>query len=171
MTYTVRLADPGDAVDLAPRLRPWDLVECLAAGVAPATALTMPFASGDGPHCWALEQDGLVIGMGGLTPMPLLFQRGKEEMGHGAAIWFLGSAEVEAGGLEFLRLSRVWVDRALAEFPLLVNIIPERCVKTIRWLEWLGFDMQDAVVHLNGIRFVQFRMSRIDGPKGAPAPR
>jgi hypothetical protein len=168
---TVRLADPADAIDLAPRLRPWDLVECLAGGIEPATALMTPFANEHGPWTYAFEQDGRLIGIGGVTPIPLLFDPADIEAGHGGAIWFLGSEEIDHAGLGFMVLSRAWVRRALAEFPILVNMVPERCTATIRWLKWLGFDTEPAIVHLRGIRFVQFRMDRSDGPTSATAPR
>ena len=145
---SVRLAEPPDADALAPRLRPWDMVECMAFGHDPGVALHTPFAQGLGHMTWTIEQNGKVIGMGGLAPI--------EQLASAASIWFLGSEEIDNSEAGFLRISRLWVAYALSRFETIGNVVPERCEKTIRWLQWLGFDTKPELVHLRGIRFLRF---------------
>lgn len=159
--YLIRLADPTDAADLAPRLRPWDMVECFAAGHDPRAALMAPFLDGNGPETWAIEENGTLIAMFGLTPSP---------GGTSAAVWLLGAEALEGGGLALLAGGREWLAEALRLYPRLWNVVPARCEATIRWLRWLGFDIGTEFLHLRSIRFLRFRMDRKDGPNSAPAP-
>ncbi len=144
---TIRLADPTDAGDLAPRLRAWDMVECLATGLDPMTALTAPFWKGFGPYTRAVELDGKLIGMGGVT----LQQVGLP------LIWYLGAPETEAAGGDFVRLGRSVHERALRQFGPLQNIVAERSTASIRFLRAIGFDILPEFVHLRSIRFLRFR--------------
>jgi len=160
---SVRLADPMDAAYLGPRLRPWDMVECFAgANLDPVTMLMRPFSDGFGPLTWTLEDSGEPIAMGGLYPFP---------HDPGAAIWLLGTEGLDRGGLALLALSRPWVAWALESYSPLCNMVPARAEGTIRWLRWVGFDIDPAIVHFRGVRFLHFRMDRVDGPNSAPAPR
>ena len=156
---TVRLADPLDVQDLVPRLRPWDLVECLALGRAPATALMDPFVAGHGPTTFALEQDGKLIALAGLTPLLI-----------GSGIWMLGSEEIDDCGLDFLRLGREWVHWAAREHGPLQNVVPVQCTTTIRWLKWMGFDFDPSFMHFSGVRFVRFRMKATGRPEKRNGP-
>lgn len=137
------------------------MVECLAAGFGPLTALTFPFVLENGPWTVSIEIDGKLVGMAGLTP----------DRDHAAAlIWLLGSPELDRAGKSLCAFGRAWLPRALGEFPSLYNVVPAANEATIRWLRWLGFDFDPEFVHFHEVRFLRFRMNRQDGPNSAPAP-
>ena len=146
----LRRAHPGDAADLAPRLRRADLAEIAAGGMGtPLEALLLGVRSGT---CYAIVDPQLgtqVYGMFGVVPLP-----GNPEVG---LVWLLGSDELTRISYHFLRNSREWLARLSAPYKLLCNCIDSRNTVHIRWLRWLGFTFlnpQPRGVH--GETFIEF---------------
>lgn len=129
----VRLATLEDAYSLAPRLRKQDVAEIAAyTGEDPFTALRdgLMFST----VCNALVRNGKPIAMGGVGPLPIPGVKGV------GAVWLLGSDEIADIQVEFLRMSRGWVDAMHgSDYPLLMNFVDARNARHIKWLKWCGF--------------------------------
>lgn len=76
--------------------------------------------------------------------------------GHGVP-WLLTGPAVERHKKLFLRESRRQVARMLAEVRPLVNWVHADYRRAVRWLEWLGFEL-DPPRTLNGAPFRRFRL-------------
>ncbi|QXV74663.1 putative internal virion protein [Rhizobium phage RHEph21] len=125
----VRPSTSKDVTYLAPRLRYDDLRELLAAGSASAEA-----ALSDGlehsRQCLTIhdEQDNAVA-MFGVVPAG-------DPVGY---VWLLGSDQIQFNKTQFLRHSRIELEKLQHEFPLLTNCVDARNMVHIAWLRWLGF--------------------------------
>lgn len=147
----LRLSTPDDAVHIAPRLRPWDIIECLAFGQAPLDMLIRPFYHGLGPITRTLEVGGEPAAMLGYSP---------EDDGT-ALIWMLGTHKLEEMHWSSLRMFRQELHAGIPDrYRNLWNWVPERYELTHKWLRWMGFDISGEFMDIRGIRFVKFVMSR-----------
>lgn len=125
----VRAYEPGDAEDLAPRLREADRREIQASFGIPLPSLINH--SDSGIICTISTDDEVVVGLFGAIPTCDL----------SAAVWLVGSDALIKPPLrrQFLVEGKTFLD-ALHRFrPLLWNYVDERNRLHIRWLEWMGF--------------------------------
>lgn len=75
--------------------------------------------------------------------------------------WMLATAGLERAARPMLRLSLPIVEVMNETFPVLVNFVDARNVKTVRWLEWLGFTVDPAAPHgAEGLPFHRFVRAR-----------
>lgn len=58
--------------------------------------------------------------------------------------WLLGTPLAEQYQFRFGRATRVYFEEAASRFPVMENYALAENRKTIRWLKWLGFDMEEA---------------------------
>ena len=63
--------------------------------------------------------------------------------GVGAAPWLLATDLLDRHLFSLTRFARVGLGQMLAVYPVLSNVIDARQVRTIRWLEGLGFVVAD----------------------------
>ncbi|WP_237353534.1 hypothetical protein [Xanthobacter sp. YC-JY1] len=76
---------------------------------------------------------------------------------HVGVIWLLGSDQLAAHSVEFLRQSQRWVERYNTQYPLLINRADARNALHLRWLQWLGFTLiREAPWGAEGRPFVEF---------------
>ncbi len=61
-----------------------------------------------------------------------------------ACVWMLGAEGLTSFPIPFLRGSKEWVERMLAEYGHLVNYVDGRNKRSLRWLFWLGFTIHPA---------------------------
>jgi hypothetical protein len=100
---------------------------------------------------WAGLADGRLVCLFGVVPMSLVGVTGIP--------WLLGSDDVCAYGRPFLRRNRAMIDRWLADFPVLTNVVDARNTVSIRWLRWLGFRLGEPTpMGPRGLPFLPFRM-------------
>ena len=129
----VRPAVYGDIVTMAPMLRAADEAELRAScGRDPLDA--MDFALDHSSTAWTgVGPSGLPCCVFGVVPTP-----GREHVG---IVWLLGTPEVEAPNAWrwFARESRIRVSSLAAGYAVLHNMVDQRQVLTLGWLEWLGF--------------------------------
>lgn len=85
---------------------------------------------------WAGCADGKLVCLFGVVPASLAGVTGIP--------WLLGSDDVCAYSRAFLRRNRAYVRGMLAEYPILRNVVDARNEVSIRWLKWLGFEMETA---------------------------
>jgi hypothetical protein len=133
-----------DAIDLAPRLRPEDNAEVLAAsGLEPEAGLLHCFDNSI--ECYAIvTETGEVAGLFGVC---------KQGM-----VWLLGSEELVQRKTRFLRWSRQIVQRLKLRHGHLWNFVDERNSVHHRWIQWCGFRFTGQAINLKdpNVKFLHF---------------
>lgn len=77
---------------------------------------------------------------------------------HGSP-WMLGTRKVEEHALGFLRASRSVISVWSEEWTLLENHVDARNLRSVTWLKWLGFRVEDArPFGAEGLPFHRFSM-------------
>lgn len=142
-------ATAAHAQALAPQLRGPDVEECRQLGREPLDALLYGVEHGE---AWAVLEDGQAIAMFGCAPFPGL-------PGCGVP-WLLGTARMEAYGLELVRLGRRYVSTWIERYDELWNAVDARNETAVAWLESLGFHMHTTAPAPGGAPFRAFSMAR-----------
>lgn len=71
--------------------------------------------------------------------------------------WALGTDEADRHITKYAKQSRVFYDGMTQAFPVLENYALAENTKTLRWLKWMGFDMDDPAPYgCFGAMFVRF---------------
>ena len=78
-------------------------------------------------------------------------------------IWLLGSYEIENHSWKFLKWSRKVIDYFQNQYYQLENVVPADHVKTLEWLDFLGFEILNEPLQVNG--FAVLRFVRCKGDK------
>ncbi len=116
---------------IAAAIRQADCNECWAAGAMTARdALRMSLDGAALARTWLV--DGQPAAMGGIS--------GERES---ASIWLLTTDLVEQHRRRFLADSRRSLDAVKDDYELLFNFVDVRNRRTIRWLKWLGFTIEE----------------------------
>lgn len=131
MKYMIK-ARPYDIDYVAEHMRPEDIEECAAGGLSPLSALIIGWQSGD---TWAL-----ITPLG--DPCAILGVHETEEPGCGK-IWMLGTPEIEKYPMTFLKNCRPVLDELFKDYKLLSNWSYYKNEVHHKWLQWLGFTLQD----------------------------
>lgn len=134
----IRPATIDDAFSLAPRLRSADKVELEAQGhldmdVVLAESIAMS------KEVMAYELDGVVHAVFGVV-----------DAGKFGVPWMLGSDQLFSLGKALLCLPREYVPRWLKEHGFLMNMVHAENTRSIRWLQRIGFTIQEAVQEPGG---------------------
>lgn len=128
---TIAAADLADARLLGPRLRPADLAEIDAAtGEPPEVAVHRGIATSVEPL--VLLRSGLPIAAFGIV------DRGGGE----GSPWLLGTPDILTHWREFARRSREVLPELRSGFSALYNWVDARNVVHVRWLRWLGANLE-----------------------------
>lgn len=134
----VRPVAPGDAEELAPRLRHADLEEIEAAsGRDPLTVLRSSVSLST--HAWAVEINDELAVLMGVCPISMV--------GGTGIPWLLGSPAIERNAGAFIKHTLVYIPLMLEAYPHLFNLVDARNTKAIRWLKRAGFKLFDPVPH------------------------
>lgn len=139
----IERATADHAAQLAPLMRTADAEEVLASGgYSPLEAL---LESLDGANpAFAVSFDGEVAAICGVTPMD-----NSSTLLAGPAVgivWAMTGRAVEKHPLAFLKLCRPMVALFRQRYPVLVNAVDARYRTAIRWVEWLGFQVDAAAM-------------------------
>lgn len=146
----VRSVEPGDAEDLAPRLRQADLDEIAAAG-APDPLKALRESAALSTSSWTVEIDDEVAVMMGVCPISMLNGIGSP--------WLLGSDAVTRHAGAFIKQTLVYIPLMLEAYPHLFNVVDVRNTKAIRWLKRAGFTLGDPITHgPHNMQFHPFEM-------------
>ena len=146
----IRDVEPGDIDMLVENMRDHDIQEVNAAtrmGIENAvkTSVNLSTYSKTG-----LVNDELVC-MWGVCPISLLSSSGSP--------WMLGTDLIKKKQRIFLRRSKPWLDDIRKDYRYLENFVDERNVMSIKWLKWLGFEMDEAEPYgIHGEPFHKFTM-------------
>jgi hypothetical protein len=135
--YGVIPAKPEHIEYIAPRMRRADVEEIKAAsGKSPREALEFSFDRSN--EAWALIYDGKPAAMFGVGWISILSGM--------AAPWLLGTDLVQDHYRHFLRGSRWWFARISSGYDVLTNIVDDRNDVSKRWLEFLGFTLDEPQI-------------------------
>ena len=146
----IRDVEPGDIDMLVANMREHDIQEVNAAtrmGIENAvkTSVNLSTYSKTG-----LVNDELVC-IWGVCPISLLSSSGSP--------WMLGTDLIKQKQRIFLRRSKPWLDDIRKDYRYLENLVDERNVMSIKWLKWLGFEMDEAEPYgIHGEPFHKFTM-------------
>jgi len=77
--------------------------------------------------------------------------------------WLLGTEQALKHAREFLKLSPPVIDEMLALCPRLFNYVHVKNRISVRWLKWLGFNIDEPVPHgPAGELFHRFHLERVE---------
>ncbi|WP_430422728.1 hypothetical protein [Methylibium petroleiphilum] len=156
--FTLRPAVAADVRHVAKRMRPADRAECRAfSNAEPAATLRKSWQRA--LWCEAIDYGGEVVALYGLAPSanPMV-----------GCPWMLGTPAVEHLGPAFVRACRPTLDLMLSSHPALLNFVQSKNTRSVRWLEWLGFEfLQPIVMVATGKEFLPFRMVRDQAARAA----
>jgi len=141
------VTQPGDAAELAPRLRAEDRAEVLALGRDPLEELEDSVARSAEAFTWRLGDE--IVAMAGVNPTTAI--------GTTAVPWMLGSDLIPRNRRYFVPESRRVVDRWQAMWPRLVNVVDAEYRAAVRWLRHLGFTMTGPVPIAQGMFWIAER--------------
>ena len=149
----IREATQRDAVWFAPRLRRSDRLEVIAStGRAPIVALMASVAMG---NSFVAEHEGEPVAVFG---MPII-----SHLPRFGIPWLMGTDKLDDIKLTFGMTSRRIVDGWMEQADVMENFVDSRHYKAVNWLEWLGFDMSEAIPHgPYGVPFHRFSWTRGD---------
>lgn len=121
-------------VDLAEDLRQSDLDE-LAATTGEDPAVVLVASVMESSHAWMVIVDDEPICVFGAAPA--------EDEG---IVWMMGSPKMDLprNRTAILRRSKTYLDILLGVYPRLFNHIDARNLRSMKWLQWLGFNVVDA---------------------------
>lgn len=132
MAY-VRQAVMQDSLKLAPNMRKADKIEIKDSdNVDPLQALIYPFTS-EGNLIYSIVDQEKVIGMFGSVPT------NDKDFG---VVWMLSSEDLFKFQKRFIKESPYWIERISDNYKYVYNFVDERNVKSIRWLKYLGFKIE-----------------------------
>ena len=136
-----------EVYDLSPRLREDDRREVIASGSSPEQALLLGLINSE--ECLsAYTKDHKLIGMFGYSVI--------KENPTLAAIWFLGSDEIEKYPLTFVRDGKKFINKWNEKYTL-VNCVYSQNKTHIKYIEALGCTIKyNSPVDINGEIFYPF---------------
>jgi len=135
VSVEVRPATEDDVLALHDRLRPEDEAEVKAAcGHSPMKSLLHGLQHG---KCWTVEYEGRPAAMFGVIKSTL-----DPTIGY---VWLVGSKDIEAFPITFLRQSKEWLEKVAADYDLVTNMVDCRNTVHLRWLRWLEFELGRVV--------------------------
>lgn len=144
----VRAAVMADIDAMAPLLRPGDLAECEAMGLAPDDALEASLMASN--EAWVALEDGKPVAMWGYGVSGLLAD---------AEVWLLTSPGVERHKKLFLQMNQQFIAEIMARFGGAVAYVHAEYGRAVKWLAWLGFQ-RAATVNINGAEFFEMRIRK-----------
>lgn len=151
MNYRIIIVEarPEHVARLAAILREADRREIWASGrQTPGEALTLSLKAS--ARAWTALAHGWPAAMWGVA------RAGPAHRPVGRP-WLLASEAItNVAGPEFIRRSREFVEEMRAEFPRLENYVHAGNRRSVRWLSWCGFAVDEAPVEINGEAFFRF---------------
>jgi hypothetical protein len=150
--YQVVPAEAHHAANMAPRMRQCDIDEAWAAAhYDPFKALMISkMVSRDPMACLADGQTVWMFGVGQRSPFSRIGNP-----------WMLAAEGLEKHSRVFLRMSVNYVKEIKTWYDLLENHVDARNEKTVKWLKWLGYTIDDPEPFgVEGFPFHRFQMER-----------
>ena len=130
-----------------------------ASGMDAAKALAIAVAISSRSDAWLVN--GRPAAMAGVVPH-------HEDMSVGI-VWMLASDEADAFPKNLLKGNREYVRSLLDDYHILVNFVDNRNIKAQRWLQWLGFTLDEPAPF--GLAQLPFRRFWMEGAGASDAAR
>lgn len=131
-----------DAISLAPRLRAIDNLEVKAVGQTPEGSLMGSFDLPQSKVLSLLDDEEEVVLMCGSCQ--------SEHDSDGGVIWMLASDDIERHKKDFLKLCTPVTAELSEGYKYVYNLVHKDNTKSIRWLRWNGFTVDDSVTYDQG---------------------
>ena len=152
--YPIVKANTDHVYYLQNNLRDSDVRECIIHGSTPFRALMRGIREKQAETYTVMIDDNPSI-MFGVNPIM------DNTIGK---IWLLGSYEIENHSWKFLKWSRKVIDYFQNQYYQLENVVPADHMKTLEWLDFLGFEILNEPLQVNGfavLRFVRCKGNKI----------
>ena len=148
----IRDTNLHDIVYLKTRLRQEDVDEIYASNhFTPTDALTYSFYLSK--TCLTIVNDNEPVGMFGIVEDPTDSNR--------ALIWMLGSDRMNRVARHIIKDAKDFIEGFMDSYSEVYNHVDARNSKSIRWLEYLGAEIDDAVSYgREGLPFHRFQFKR-----------
>ncbi len=102
-------------------------------------------------NSWVWEHEGKVMCIFGVNPI--------EDEDCVGAIWMLATKFFDEHEMIFAKTCKSILNEIITKFKYIFNYVHAENLKSIKWLEWLGFDISEAVpLGVNGEIFHRFEM-------------
>lgn len=152
MAAEISLATPEDVAELAVSVREPDRKEIWrSSATSPEAALRRALKVSD--VVWTGRYDGDLVCMFGVAPVSIITGVGSP--------WMVGTDLIEKHARPFLRANKTYIGHMLRKYPTLMNYADTENVVAVRWLEWLGFEMNTPKPYGPfGALFHKFEMRR-----------
>ena len=138
MEIVIEHAQPEHA-SIVPYLRAADVEEIHAStGLPAAAAVAYSIAVSKAYSVLLDERPVVIFGVGPNAP-----KNGRTD-GRTGEIWLVGTEEIEKRPVMFYRVSKRLFPMVCDGYSDLVNFVDARNILSLRWLEWLGFDIGEA---------------------------
>ncbi|QDP45705.1 MAG: putative scaffold protein [Prokaryotic dsDNA virus sp.] len=144
--YPIVKANTDHIHHLQNNLRDADVRECIIHGSTPFRALMSGIREKKAETYTVLIDKNPAI-MFGVSPIA------EHLVGR---IWLLGSYELENHSWKFLKWSRKVVDYFQNQYYQLENVVPADHIKTLQWLGFLGFEILNEPLQVNGFEVLRF---------------
>ncbi len=134
--YTLTPATKEHALELAPRMRLEDKwgAEALA-NYTPMMAVLTSLKQSPNPQTILAGEE--VIFMIGVAEYP-------EIPAGSGMVWGMGRYDIPSHARPFLRITKSYIKEIGQHYDLLFALVDARYTASIRWIEWLGFDVAPA---------------------------
>ncbi len=139
-------ASPAHIGAIANRMRVADRIECAAMGHTPKHALRLGVRGSS--LCFTAMVDGVAQAMFGLVVTSALSGQGTP--------WMLGSDAIYDHPRAMLRLGRRFIAAVADSTPHLSNLVAADNPRAIRYLQALGFIVEEQQIVHNGVAFRVF---------------
>jgi hypothetical protein len=147
--YTIVESTPEHVRLLRGRLRQGDMAELLCMGISAPKALWRSYK--ESVVRKSVYVDGQLAAMWGCSGSVL---------GGVGCPWLLTAPEIELIPIAFVKEARAEAQSMLALFPLLENYVVANYVKACRFLEVVGFSLDEPIIAKNGTPFLRFWMEK-----------
>ncbi len=150
---TVTRATQGMIDNFRGRLREADAKECFQmTGLSVEEGLQRSFEVST--KSWVALWDERPTVVFGAAPA------GHFDTDRGGVLWMLATEDIDTMPISFVRGSVEYLGYMFEEFDLLWNFVADANTVSVRWLKWLGFNVEDPLPMANGALFRYFWMRR-----------
>jgi hypothetical protein len=147
-SFTIRRATLHDLPVLVANMRPADRAE-LTACSGPDLARTVRASFDITPNAFAWVDGDSLVAVGGIAPVCLLTGTGSP--------WMVGTSLLDSFPSALTRGAKTYLRRMQRTYPIQVNYVDARNVRSVRWLRRLGFTIHPAEPHgVAGLPFHRF---------------
>lgn len=133
----VREVQEGDYEAVLANARQSDIDECDASFGQGRLADTLRASMESSVLLWTFEVHERPAAIFGVSPISLLSGRG--------APWLIGTYLIDRAPGALVRLSRAYIPKMQAAFPELYNVVDVRNIKSVAYLQRMGFHFGEAI--------------------------